>query len=400
MPSDTVTPPVGRSLVPLGLLLLATQSYQLVAFPNVLDSLRTEPGWHLSPSTAGLIGSTAFLGVLAGMHAAMPLARRLGLRRTTLAALLWLTLWSGVSALATAPWQLGFLRMLAGIGTGVAFPLTLSLVKESATRIGAARQAAAPEGRRTHAAAATRARRALLIAPLGIPIAGFVTQNTAGVLPTENAWRLLTAFGAGLGVIALALCLWLLPRGADMYVLDPGHDGLRKPSRPVIVWTAVVVTGANLIAWSGLTGLDSVDLRFNAALSAGAVVAIFVVTAMAIHRSETSTSRSGTARATMAFILLYPPTTVLTLAVVLSLLAGQPLSFVMPLIGVWIADGYCRSLTLGVAPRVLDAFPHPALQEHAGTVADAGHITQLPPPFNPGPHCDGELTTPPRSNLP
>ncbi|MFF7521897.1 MFS transporter [Streptomyces pseudovenezuelae] len=400
MPSDTVTPPVGRSLVPLGLLLLATQSYQLVAFPNVLDSLRTEPGWHLSPSTAGLIGSTAFLGVLAGMHAAMPLARRLGLRRTTLAALLWLTLWSGVSALATAPWQLGFLRMLAGIGTGLAFPLTLSLVKESATRIGAARQDAAPEGRRTRAAAATRARRALLIAPLGIPIAGFVTQNTAGALPTENAWRLLTAFGAGLGIIALALCLWLLPRGADMSVPALGHDGLRRPSRPVIVWTAVVVIGANLIAWSGLTGLDSVDLRFNAALSAGAVVAIFVVTTMAIHRSEMSTSRSGTARAAMAFILLYPPTAVLTLAVVLSLLAGQPLSFVMPLIGVWIADGYCRSLTLSVAPRVLDAFPHPALQEHAGTVADVGHITQLAPPFNPGPQCDGEFTTPPRSNLP
>ncbi|MGW1622837.1 MFS transporter [Streptomyces sp. NPDC002172] len=400
MPSDTVTPPVGRSLVPLGLFLLAIQSYQLVAFPNFLDSLQNEPGWHLSPSTAGLVGSTAFLGVLAGFRAALPLARRLGLRQATLAALLWLTLWSGACALATAPWQLGFLRMLAGVGTGVGFPLTLSLVKDSATRTGAARQNAARKGRRTRAAAATRARRALVIAPLGIPIAGLVTQNTAGALPIENAWRLITAMGAGLGIIALALCLWLLPRDTDVSVLDPGQDGRRKPSRPIIVWTGVVVIGANLIAWSGITGLTSVDLHFNAALSAGAVLAIFVVAGTAIHRNETTTSRSGTARATMAFILLYPPTTVLTAAVVLSLLAGQPVSFVMPLIGVWIADGYCRSLTLCVAPRVLDVLPHPALQEHVGTIADAGHITPLPPPFHPGPKCDGEFTAPPRPNLP
>ncbi|MEU5322202.1 MFS transporter [Streptomyces sp. NPDC021056] len=400
MPSDTVTPPVGRSLVPLGLFLLAAQSYQLVAFPNFLDSLQTEPGWHLSPSTAGLIGSTAFLGVLAGVHAAVALARRLGLRQATLAALLWLTLWSGACALATAPWQLGLLSMLAGIGTGVAFPLTLSLVKDSATRIGAARQNAAPKGRRARADAATRARRSLAIVPLGIPIAGFVAQNTAGALPVENAWRLITAMGAGLGIIAVALCLWLLPRGTDVSVLAPGQDGHHKPGRRVIVWTGALVIGANLIAWSGLTGLASVDLRFNAALSAGAVVAIFVVACTAIHRNETSTSRSETARATMAFILLYPPVTVLTAAVVLSLLAGQPLSFVMPLIGVWIADGYLRSLTLCAAPRVLDGRPHPALQERVGTLADAGHITPLPPPFHPGPACDGEFTTPPRPNLP
>ncbi|MFF0087028.1 hypothetical protein ACFYR1_46320 [Streptomyces canus] len=206
--------------------------------------------------------------------------------------------------------------------------------------------------------------------------------------------------GAGLGIIALALCLWLLPRGTDVSVLAPDQAGHRKPSRRVIVWTGALVIGANVIAWSGLTGLASVDLRFNAALNAGAVVSIFVVTGTAIHRSETSTSRSGTARATMAFILLYPPTTVLTAAVVLSLLAGQPVSFVMPLIGVWIADGYCRSLTLCVAPRVLDGLPRPALQEHVGAIAEAGHIAPLPPPFRPRPECDGEFTAPPRSNLP
>lgn len=72
----------------------------------------------------------------------------------------------------------------------------------------------------------------------------------------------------------------------------------------------------------------------------------------------------------------------------------------MPLIGVWIADGYLRSLTLCAAPRVLDGRPHPTLQERVGTITDAGHITPLPPPFHPGPKCDGEFTTQPRPNLP
>ncbi|WP_405867902.1 MFS transporter [Streptomyces sp. NBC_01515] len=356
MSSGTVTPPVGRSLALLGVVLVAAQSFQLVVFPNFLKSLLAEPGWHLSPSDAGLIGSMVYLGMPAGAAAAGPLARRLGRRNATLAAVLWLTLWSGACAVAVIPWQLGFLRMLAGIGMGVAMPLILSFAKD----------------------ATTRSKRALGTVLFGMPAAAIIAQSIVTRLPVEGAWRLLTAVGAGVGIIALALSLWLLPGGTGMSGLAGHEAGHLNPIPRMAMWTGIGLIGANLIAWSGLTGLTSTDLRFNAVLNAGAFIAIFAAAGLAIHRTETPTSLSGTVRATAAFVLIYPPTFITILITVLNLVApGDNTAFVLMLIGVWIVDGYCRALALSVAPGVFEALPRPKAQ------AD-GHIAPVPQPLRPG----------------
>ncbi|QOV34177.1 MFS transporter [Streptomyces ferrugineus] len=113
---------------------MAAQTFQIVVFPNLLEALRAEPGRHLSPGGAGLIGSMIFPAMSAGAIAAVPLARRLGRQRATLTALLWSTLWSGACPVAGAHWQLGLLRILTGIGTGLAIPLVLSFARDATAR--------------------------------------------------------------------------------------------------------------------------------------------------------------------------------------------------------------------------------------------------------------------------
>ncbi|MFF5143057.1 MFS transporter [Streptomyces sp. NPDC013157] len=366
MSSGTVTPPVSRGLVPLATLLVTTQSYQIVVFPNFLHSLLAEPGWHLSPGGAGLVGSTVFLGILAGAVAAVPLARLLGRRRATLASILWLTSWSGAGALAAAPWQLGLLRMIAGIGMGVAFPLILSFLHDAAGR-----------ATRARGDVAARAKGMLPFVLVGMPIAGIITQNVAGALPVQDGWRLLTAMGAGLGIAALALSALLLPRGSDTVGLAPDQAGQREPSRRFIVGMGIGLLAVNLIAWSGLTGLRSADLRFNTALNAGAVVALVAISGVAIRRRKPRTPLRQTVCATLVFLLFNPATVVVTVVSAACLLAGQSLAFVMTLVGVWIADGYCRALAISVAPRVLYALPHRAVKE-------TGDTAPVPQPLGPG----------------
>ncbi|MER7930115.1 MFS transporter [Streptomyces sp. NPDC096057] len=334
---------------------MAAQTYQIVVFPNLLKSLRAEPGWHLSPGDAGLIGSMIFPAMLAGTTAAVPLARRLGRRRATLTAFLWSTLWSGVCAVAATPWQLGLFRILTGIGMGVAVPLVLSFAQDITAKN----------------------KHAILLVLLGVPVAGVATQLVSSALPVEDTWRLMMTLGAVVGAIGLALSLWLLPPGTDMFVLTPVHVRHRRPNRQIAGWIGIALIGTDLIAWSGLTGLASADLRFAAALHAGVVIGIFAVAGVAVRRSEALTSLSQTVRATAAFLLINPPTAVMILVVVLNIVAGKGLPIVLVLFGVWIADAYSRTLTLSVAPRVFEGFPSP-------TARETEHTTSVPQPLRSG----------------
>ncbi|WP_030434833.1 MFS transporter [Actinoplanes subtropicus] len=356
MSSDTVTPPVSRGLIPVVTVLVIAQSYQIVAFPNFLRSLLAEPGWHLSPGGAGLIGSTVFLGILAGTAAAAPLARRFGRRPATLAAILWLTLWSGVSALATAPWQLGLLRMIAGIGMGAAYPLILSFLHDAAARANRAR-----------ADVATRARRTLIFALIGMPIAGIITQTATGAVPVQHGWRLLTAMGAGLGIVVLALSARLLPAGTGTFAVNAGRAGHHKPSLRVVLAMGLGLIAVSLIAWSGFTRLSSADVRFNAVLEAGAVVALFAISGLAIRRRQTPVPNWQTVRDTLTFVMFNPATAVVIVIVVLDILGVVGTPFVVVALGVWIADGYCRAVALSMVPHVLYTSAEPTVQETGHT---------------------------------
>ncbi|MFE9324258.1 MFS transporter [Nocardia sp. NPDC006982] len=336
------------------MVLVAAQSFQIIVFPSFLQALLTEPGWHLSPRDAGLIGSTVFLGMLAGATTAVPLARRLGRRRATLAAVLWSTLSSGACALATAPWQLGFLRMLAGIGMGAAIVLILGFAKD----------------------AAAKNKWAFGIALFGMPVVGIVTPPIMGELAVDGAWRVMTVIGAGVGSIAFALAVWLLPHGADISIVAlDGRSRATSTSR-VVVWTSIGLIGATVIAWSSFREFGPAYLGFGTVLDTGVVITLFVVAGTAIHRHETPGSLARTVRATAAFVLINPPTFITLFVVVVVGAVSKDITGVMTLFGAWIADSYSRSLTLSVTPEVFEALPRP-------TAHRVDHTTPVPHDIRP-----------------
>ncbi|WP_328715215.1 MFS transporter [Nocardia salmonicida] len=333
---------------------MAAQSFQIIVFPSFLQALLTEPGWHLSPRDAGLIGSTIFLGMLAGATTAVPLAQRFGRRRATLAAVLWLTLSSGACALATAPWQLGFLRMLAGIGMGAAIVLILGFAND----------------------ATAENKGAFGIALFGMPVVGIVTPPIMGELAVDGAWRVMTVIGAGVGSIAFALAVWLLPHGADISIVTVDIRNRATSTSRVVVWTSIGLIGATVIVWSSFRDFGPASLGFGTVLNTGVVITLFVVAGTAIHRHETPGSLARTVRTTVAFVLINPPTFITVFVVVVVGAFSKDTTVVMTLFGAWIADSYGRSLTFSITPDVFEALPR-------STTHKVDHTTPVPHDVRP-----------------
>jgi AAHS family benzoate transporter-like MFS transporter len=104
--------------------------YDLIVYGTVLPQLLAEPGWGLTPATAGLLGSLAFLGMLFGALGAGALADRWGRRRTILACTAWFSVFTALCAIAPDPRWFGACRLLAGLGIGGLVPSANALAAE------------------------------------------------------------------------------------------------------------------------------------------------------------------------------------------------------------------------------------------------------------------------------
>ena len=81
-------------------LIVVFDGYDLIVYGTTIPHLMEEPGWELSASAAGLIGSLAFAGMLVGALGAGHLADRLGRRRTILWSTLWFSLFTALCTFA------------------------------------------------------------------------------------------------------------------------------------------------------------------------------------------------------------------------------------------------------------------------------------------------------------
>lgn len=86
--------------------------------------------WGLSGAWAGLVGSAALAGSLAGSLALGLGADRIGRRRVFIGSILWYALFTGLTALAVGPASILALRFLAGIGLGGMLVVDPSLLAE------------------------------------------------------------------------------------------------------------------------------------------------------------------------------------------------------------------------------------------------------------------------------
>ena len=138
--SMVTTPPRRSALGVIALcwLIVVFDGYDLIVYGTTIPALLEEPGWDLTPASAGTIGSLAFAGMLIGALGRGPLADRLGRRRTILVPSCGSRSSPACAASPRAPEVFGLLRFLAGLGLGGLVPsanaLTAEFVGASAAR--------------------------------------------------------------------------------------------------------------------------------------------------------------------------------------------------------------------------------------------------------------------------
>ena len=294
--------------------------YDLIVYGTVLPELLTEPGWNLTKSGAGLLGSLAFAGMLVGAVLAGTLSDRFGRRRTVIVCTVWFSVFTALCAIASGPAVFGGLRLLAGLGLGGLVPSLNALAAEFVSP-----------------------RRRSLVATLmmsGVPIGGCAAALVGiAVLPTFG-WRAMfvIAVPALCVVVPVAVKLlpespqWLRTRGLHeqaraieerygLVVVEAGPVPIAPPVRAllqppyrgatVLLSLATVVT---LFTWYGLatwlpqlmrdSGFDlGSALTFLLALSLGAVLGS-LVTAWAGTRFGPLPTGAAAALAASAGLLL------------------------------------------------------------------------------------------------
>ncbi|AXG14752.1 MFS transporter [Intrasporangium calvum] len=309
-------------------LIVVFDGYDLIVYGTTIPALLEEPGWHLTPATAGFVGSLAFAGMLIGALGAGYLADRLGRRRTILWCTLWFSLFTALCAIATTPEIFGLFRFIAGLGLGGLVPSANALTAEFVSR--------------KHRSAVST------IMMSGVPIGGSAAALVGLWLLPELGWRSMYAVAFLAVVVLLPLCFVLLPesptwlrahgRRDEALAVEARYSLVHDASehsgeehapgfrtilsgqwrRPTVLFAAATV--ATLFAWYGLgtwlpklMGSDArfemgQPLHFLLALNLGAVLGS-VVTAWAGVRFGPLRSAIFAAAAAalgLAFLLTYP----------------------------------------------------------------------------------------------
>lgn len=308
-------------------LIVVFDGYDLIVYGTTIPSLLEEPGWDLTPGSAGTIGSLAFAGMLVGALGAGNLSDRVGRRVTIIGCVAWFTVFTAACGFATSPEMFGTLRFLAGLGLGGLVPSANALASEMVLP-------------RYRSIVAT-------VMMSGVPIGGCIAALAA--LPTIPAlgWQALYLY-SGLGLVLVAVLVVLLPESPSwlrararvdeavavesaygvVYVESGDPAATTRPSigtvlrAPYLTATLLfaAATIATLFAWYGLgtwlpkiAGDASLDLGSNPltyllALNLGAVAGS-ALTAWAATRIGPLRSAFGGAVAAalgLAFLLTGP----------------------------------------------------------------------------------------------
>ncbi|MBN3778965.1 aromatic acid/H+ symport family MFS transporter [Burkholderia sp. Ac-20345] len=186
---------------------IAVDGYDLIVYGATVSALFAEPGWGLSASGAGMIGSWTLAGLMLGLFGAGSLSDRIGRRNLIMAGVLWFSVGSLLCALAHSPTQLGIARFLTGIGLGSVVPSSVALTIEYA-----------PRNRRQLYNA---------LALTGYAVGGVVCALLAIALLQSHGWRVLYGAGA-LYVFILPVMVFFLPESVSFLVERNRMDEARE----------------------------------------------------------------------------------------------------------------------------------------------------------------------------
>lgn len=218
-------------------LVVVLDGYDLIVYGATIPSLLEEPGWELSPQSAGGLGSAALVGALFGALGAGVLADVIGRRRVILLCTVWFSLWTAACAIAPSPEIFGGFRFLAGLGLGGVLPTVSALTIEYAPK---------------------RFRGLVYTAMLsGIPLGGVLASLLATAVIPAWGWRPMYAF-AIIALLTVVPIAWrALP---ESRILASGRvaplEGVRtvmSPGRRQASLLFPSATFAAMLMWFGLS---------------------------------------------------------------------------------------------------------------------------------------------------
>lgn len=265
-------------------LFVVFDGYDLIVYGNVISSLQKQ--WGITASTAGSLGSLAFLGMLIGAILAGRLSDAVGRKRAVIGCAVVLSVFTALCAAATGPVMFGALRLIAGIGLGGLVPTSNALAAELIM----------PKWRGPVAT----------MMMSGVPIGGSIAALLAILVIPNLGWRPMFL----LALIPLLVLVPLALRTLPNHTTDPrkpdsepdrGFSALLGPhlrSISILFATATVFT---LLAWYGLgtwlpklmqgegTDLGSA-MTFALALNLGAVAGSFLTAWGAVRFGSIRTS--------------------------------------------------------------------------------------------------------------
>jgi MFS transporter, AAHS family, benzoate transport protein len=155
---------------------LLSEGYDMGALGAVLPVMMTDTQWHISPVTAGLVGSAALAGMFFGGYLMGLLADRFGRKPAYLTAFTLFSLASGLGAMMPGVPAFSFCRFLAGIGVGGIVPIASALTSEYA-----------PEG---------KANRYYAVMYSGYSAGIFAAAGVSALSVQALGWRFVVGLGA------------------------------------------------------------------------------------------------------------------------------------------------------------------------------------------------------------
>ncbi|MGW0027743.1 MFS transporter [Rhodococcus sp. NPDC003383] len=294
-------------------LFVVFDGYDLIVYGNVISSLQAE--WGISASTAGTLGSLAFVGMMIGAVLAGRLSDAIGRKQAVIGCVVVLSVFTTLCAVAPGPIVFGLLRLIAGIGLGGLVPTSNALAAELVPN-------------KWRAAVAT-------MMMSGVPIGGSIAALIGIPVIPHWGWRPMFAFALVPLVILVPLAVKVLPNHSLLEAHPDSSEGgfkaLLGPRFRTISIMFAAVTVVTLLAWYGLgtwlpklmqgEGTDLGNaLTFSLALNLGAVAGSFITAWGGVRFGSVPTSivAALVAGAALLTLLLDPPVAVVYLIFVLA----------------------------------------------------------------------------------
>ncbi|HEX4191058.1 MAG TPA: MFS transporter [Marmoricola sp.] len=205
---------------------LIFDGFDLIVYGAIVPSLLAYEPWHLTPATAGLVGSIALIGMVVGALSAGGIAAWLGRRRAIIVSMAWFSVAMAVTALMPTPELFGAVRFLAGVGLGVAIPTCIAVTADFA-----------PTGRKNLSNAVMFS---------GYSVGGIIASLLAIWLLEPLGFRGMFALGALPLVLVVPLAIALLPESpADLLRWGRIDEAARVAARYGLTDTPEVAVAAD-----------------------------------------------------------------------------------------------------------------------------------------------------------